>query len=72
MVFICYFMNISAIIIGAILFLGGFAILIYTRPVSISSVILSVILVAVGVFMILNSEREDKIEKIKTKMKKQK
>jgi uncharacterized membrane protein HdeD (DUF308 family) len=60
-------MNISAIVIGAILFLGGLAILIYIKPVSISSVILGVVLIAAGIFMILNSEREDKIEKIKTK-----
>ncbi len=60
-------MNISAIVIGAILFLGGVAFLIYIKPVSIISIISGVVLIAAGLFMILNSEREDKIEKIKTK-----
>ena len=58
-------MNISAVIIGILLFLGGIALVIYIKPISVISILGGIVLVGVGIFMILNSKNEDKIEKIK-------
>lgn len=58
-------MNPSSIFTGTFLFISGILILIFIKPTNLVSLAIGVSLSALGLYMILNSNKEDKIEQIK-------
>ena len=60
-------MNLSSILSGLLLFIFGVSLLVFIKPLNIVSLIIGMFLIALGLYMILNSSMEDKIEQIKVK-----
>jgi len=60
-----FFMNLSSMITGIFMFIIGALLLIFIKPFNYTILILSIVLFALGLYMIFNSDKEDKIEQIK-------
>ena len=58
-------MNFSSIFTGILLVILGILILSFINPINLVSLAIGVSLSALGLYMILNSNKEDKIEQIK-------
>ena len=58
-------MNLSSIITGILIFIIGALLLIFIKPFNYVTLIAGIVLFALGLYMILNSDKEDKIEQIK-------
>ena len=58
-------MNLSSILTGILIFIIGALLLIFIKPFNYVTSIAGIVLFALGLYMILNSDKEDKIEQIK-------
>lgn len=67
-------MNVSGIISGAVMFFGGFALIIggiVILEVFWPMLILGIILLTIGVYMLINFRKEDEIEQLTIKDKRE-
>jgi len=58
-------MNFSSIFTGIVLFISGILILVFVKPMNLVYLAIGVSMSALGLYIVLNSNNEDKIEQIK-------